>query len=84
MLFKNDQDLLRSFDTDANYLFQTHNDKYNLGKTSFKCGRRNNALKFWTLWKSIGTVGIQKIVEKQLLISNKIKEHLSDKSNTNS
>ena len=73
LLFKNDQDLLRSFDTDANYLFQTHNDKYNLGKTSLECGRRNNALKFWTLWKSIGSIGIQNIVEKQLLISNKMR-----------
>ena len=80
LLFKNDQDLLRSFDTDANYLFQTHNDKYNLGKTSLECGRRNNALKFWTLWKSVGSIGIQNIVEKQLLISNKIKEYLSQKS----
>ena len=30
---------------------------------SFECGRRNNALKFWTLWKYNGTDGISKMVD---------------------
>lgn len=41
--------LKHSFACDANYLYQTDGDDYNLGKTSIQCGRRNDALKFWTL-----------------------------------
>ena len=54
-----------SFSNDAEYLYQTDGDDFNLGKTSFQCGRRNDALKFWTLWKSIGTNGLEKIVDQQ-------------------
>lgn len=54
-----------SFSNDADYLYQTDGDDFNLGKTSFQCGRRNDALKFWTLWKSVGTSGLEKIVDHQ-------------------
>ncbi len=54
-----------SFSNDATYLYQTDGDDFNLGKTSFQCGRRNDALKFWTLWKSTGTDGLKTIVNKQ-------------------
>jgi len=52
-----------SFSNDASYLYQTDDDGFNLGKTSLQCGRRNDALKFWTLWKSIGTKGLENIVD---------------------
>ena len=58
LLVKEGGNLLNSFSNKANYIYQTDNDEYNLGQTSFECGRRNNALKFWTLWKSLGTKGI--------------------------
>ena len=54
-----------SFSNEADYLYQTDGDDFNLGKTSFQCGRRNDALKFWTLWKSVGTNGLQQIVDQQ-------------------
>lgn len=57
--------LYESFANDADYLYQTDGDDYNLGKTSLQCGRRNDALKFWTLWKSVGTVGLADIVDRQ-------------------
>ena len=41
--------LEKSFSNKASYLYQTHDNNYNLGQTSFECGRRNNALKFWVL-----------------------------------
>jgi sulfinoalanine decarboxylase len=41
-----------SFSNDASYLYQTDGDDYNLGKTSIQCGRRNDALKLWTLINS--------------------------------
>ncbi|MFT7591180.1 MAG: sulfinoalanine decarboxylase [bacterium] len=65
LLVREKQYLAHSFGNEAEYLYQTDDDDYNLGKTSFQCGRRNDALKFWTLWKSIGSSGLQQIVDKQ-------------------
>ena len=65
-----------SFSNDADYLYQTDGDDFNLGKTSFQCGRRNDALKFWTLWKSIGTKGLEKIVDQQFDLANVALEYI--------
>lgn len=65
ILVKDKKHLHDSFSNDADYLYQTDGDDFNLGKTSFQCGRRNDALKFWTLWKSVGTSGLNKIVDQQ-------------------
>lgn len=62
--------LNNSFSNDAAYLYQTDGDDYNLGKTSIQCGRRNDALKLWTLWKSIGTSGLEQIVDKQFELAD--------------
>jgi sulfinoalanine decarboxylase len=71
ILLVNDKKHLHdSFSNDADYLYQTDGDDFNLGKTSFQCGRRNDALKFWTLWKSLGTIGLKKIVEQQFDLAN--------------
>jgi glutamate/tyrosine decarboxylase-like PLP-dependent enzyme len=59
-----------SFSNDASYLYQTDGDDYNLGKTSIQCGRRNDALKLWTLWKSVGTQGLEKIVDHQFYLAD--------------
>lgn len=59
-----------SFSNEADYLYQTDGDDFNLGKTSFQCGRRNDALKFWTLWKSVGTNGLEQIVDRQFELAN--------------
>ncbi|MCK5895616.1 MAG: aminotransferase class V-fold PLP-dependent enzyme [Cocleimonas sp.] len=70
MVFARDkQHLYQSFSNDADYLYQGHNDDYNLGKMSMQCGRRNDALKFWTLWKSVGTKGLEEIVDYQYELS---------------
>jgi len=61
--------LYDSFSNDAAYLYQTDGDDFNLGKTSIQCGRRNDALKLWTLWKSVGTTGLEKIVDQQFYLS---------------
>jgi sulfinoalanine decarboxylase/sulfinoalanine decarboxylase/aspartate 1-decarboxylase len=71
ILLVNDKKHLHdSFSNDADYLYQTDGDDFNLGKTSFQCGRRNDALKFWTLWKSIGTNGLQNIVDQQFSLAD--------------
>ena len=71
IVVKNKSDIFNSFNNKADYLYQTEEDgEYNLGQTSFECGRRNNALKFWTLWKSIGKNGIAKMIEKNYYLAN--------------
>ncbi len=65
ILVNDKKQLHESFSNDADYLYQTDGDDFNLGKTSFQCGRRNDALKFWTLWKSVGKNGLEHIVDKQ-------------------
>lgn len=69
-----------SFSNDAEYLYQTDGDDFNLGKTSFQCGRRNDALKFWTLWKSVGTEGIEKIVDQQFDLAKASLEYIRSNS----
>jgi glutamate/tyrosine decarboxylase-like PLP-dependent enzyme len=65
-----------SFHSEADYLYQTDSDEFNLGKTSFQCGRRNDALKFWTLWKSVGTKGLEKIVDQQFYLADVAREYV--------
>ncbi len=68
--------LYQSFSNDADYLYQGDDDDLNLGKMSLQCGRRNDALKFWTLWKSIGTKGLEQIVDHQFELANKAHDYV--------
>lgn len=65
IVVKDKQNLHNSFSNDASYLYQTDHDGFNPGKTSLQCGRRNDALKLWVLWKSVGTKGLANIVDQQ-------------------
>ncbi len=78
ILVKDKKHLHNSFSNDADYLYQTDGDDFNLGKTSFQCGRRNDALKFWTLWKSIGTNGIEKIVDQQFYLADIARNYVAN------
>ncbi|MEO1627450.1 MAG: aminotransferase class V-fold PLP-dependent enzyme [Bacteroidota bacterium] len=71
--------LYNSFSNDASYLYQTDHDEFNLGKTSLQCGRRNDALKFWTLWKSVGSEGLEKIVDHQFALADTAREYVRSK-----
>mgnify|MGYP001166857593 FL=1 len=75
--------LYNSFSNEASYLYQTHDNDYNLGQTSFECGRRNNALKFWTLWKSIGTKGLEKIVNHEFDLAKYAYDYVSSNTDYN-
>lgn len=68
--------LYNSLSTDAGYLYQTDGDDFNLGKTSLQCGRRNDALKFWTLWKAMGTRGLEKLVDHQFYLADVAREYI--------
>ena len=76
LLVNNKKHLLDSFNNDADYLYQTNSDDYNLGKVSFQCGRRNDALKFWSLWKAVGTNGLAKIVDYLFETANIAREYV--------
>ncbi|MDG1297084.1 MAG: pyridoxal-dependent decarboxylase, partial [Saprospiraceae bacterium] len=69
-----------SFSNDASYLYQTDHDEFNLGKTSLQCGRRNDALKFWTLWKSVGTEGLERIVDIQFELADVARDYIRSNS----
>jgi sulfinoalanine decarboxylase/sulfinoalanine decarboxylase/aspartate 1-decarboxylase len=77
---KNKQHLHDSFSNDASYLYQTDHDEFNLGKTSLQCGRRNDALKFWTLWKSVGTKGLERIVDHQFDLADVARDYINSNS----
>jgi sulfinoalanine decarboxylase len=76
LVVKDNRDLYNSFNNDATYLYQTDDENYNLGQTSFECGRRNNALKLWSLWKAIGTDGISNIVEHEFELANTARNYV--------
>jgi len=70
LLVKDKKHLNDSFAKDATYLYQTDEDDFNLGKTSLQCGRRNDGLKLWTLWKSVGSEGLRDIVDNQFHLAD--------------
>ncbi len=80
ILVKEKKQLHDSFSNEADYLYQTDGDDFNLGKTSFQCGRRNDALKFWTLWKSVGTSGLKQIVNQQFELADVAREYVKSHS----
>ena len=79
-IVKNKQDLYNSFNQKAGYLYQTEDNDYNLGQMSFECGRRNNALKFWTLWKYNGTDGISKMVDHNYSLADFARNYITNNS----
>ena len=77
MVIVNDKKhLYDSFSNEANYLYQTDGDDLNLGKISLQCGRRNDAFKFWTLWKSVGTSGLEKIVDNHFDLAQASRDYI--------
>jgi glutamate/tyrosine decarboxylase-like PLP-dependent enzyme len=73
---QNKAHLHQSFSNDAEYLYQTNDDDFNLGKTSLQCGRRNDALKLWTLWKSVGHRGLEEIVNHQFYLADVARDYI--------
>lgn len=57
--------LLESNDvTGADYLFHDNSLDMDRGKLSWQCGRRPEALSFWSIWKSLGTEGLGEFVDR--------------------
>lgn len=75
-LTKHKDAMHESFSIEADYLYQTDHDEFDLGKTSLQCGRRNDALKFWAVWKSIGTKGIRRMVEHHFHLADVARDYV--------
>ena len=73
---KHKEALYKSFSNDAEYLYQTDGDDFNLGKTSIQCGRRNDALKLWTLWKGVGNKGLEEMVNQQFYLADVARNYI--------
>ncbi|MBT8188786.1 MAG: aminotransferase class V-fold PLP-dependent enzyme [Bacteroidia bacterium] len=73
--------LYHSFDSSADYLYQGDEDDWNPGKISFQCGRRNDALKLWTLWKAIGTEGIERMVNNECELARIARNYIRNNEN---
>lgn len=73
---KHKEALYKSFSNDAEYLYQTDGDDFNLGKTSIQCGRRNDALKLWTLWKGVGNKGLEEMVNQQFFLADVARNYI--------
>ena len=76
LLVREKEMLYNSFSNDASYLYQTDRDEFNLGKTSLQCGRRNDALKLWSLWKRVGTKGLEQIVDHQFKLADIARDYV--------
>ena len=76
IMVKDKKYLNNSFSNDADYLYQTGDDDYNLGKISLQCGRRNDALKLWTLWKFAGTNGLAEMIENQFRLADTARKYI--------
>lgn len=72
--------LYHSFANEASYLYQTDHDEYNPGKISLQCGRRNDGLKLWALWKSIGTDGLEEMVDHQFDLAVTARNYIKSNS----
>ena len=81
IVVKEKKRLYDTFANKASYLYQTENDEYNPGKISMQCGRRNDTLKLWTLWKSVGTNGLEHIVDHQFDLAQKARDYVADNPN---
>ncbi len=76
IVVKHQKHLYNSFANQADYLYQTNGDDLNPGQISLQCGRRNDAFKFWTLWKSVGTNGLEKIVANHFKMADIAREYI--------
>ncbi len=74
---KDKRNLQMSFSNEAEYLYQTDANDFDLGKTSIQCGRRNDALKLWTLWKSVGNKGIEEMVDNQFYLADVARDYVT-------
>ena len=67
-----------SYSKSAHYLFHELGEEYDLGRKSLQCGRRVDALKLWIEWKSCGTSGWRKRVDKYVELATELEQLVNE------
>lgn len=68
----------------SEYLFHPYeNADYDLGPGSLQCGRKNDALKLWLVWKSLGHKGLQELVDNQIYKAELFRELVESRNELN-
>lgn len=81
MIFVKDKKYLYdSFNSQADYLYQGDINDTNPGMISLQCARTNDSLKLWTLWKSVGTKGLENIVNKNFELAEVARSYIRNNS----
>lgn len=62
----------------AEYLFQEDDDELNPGQRNLHCGRHNDALKLWALWRHLGDEGWERRIERQYALAAHAKRYIED------
>ena len=65
---------------EAHYLFHPDSSDVDLGRISLQCGRRNDALKLWFAWKTIGDEGWARRVEGFMDLSSRLEQIIESDS----
>lgn len=62
------------------YLFHgTNHEAEDLGEKSLQCGRRNDALKVWLMWKALGDSGVEERVNDLKKLSDQTRQMIESK-----
>ncbi|MFZ4405365.1 MAG: aminotransferase class V-fold PLP-dependent enzyme [Pseudobdellovibrionaceae bacterium] len=64
------------------YLFH-ETENFDRGRLSWQCGRRADAVSFWTLWKSLGTEGLTQFIDDTLDLRDKLTVWIKDQPRLN-
>jgi glutamate/tyrosine decarboxylase-like PLP-dependent enzyme len=75
-LFTKEKGLLQETLTSGNdsYLFHDQDQSIDQGPKSLQCGRRNDILKLWLTWQSIGKIGLEERVDKLFTLAQNFSE----------
>ena len=63
----------------GDYIFHSKNE-IDRGKMSWQCGRKADAMSFWSIWKSLGTEGLGQFVDRLINVRNQTVEWVNTES----
>ena len=65
----------------GDYIFhESEIAEWDLGPSSLQCGRRNDALKVWLTWRSLGDIGVMDQIDSLFTMAIKAKEMILESS----
>ncbi len=63
----------------CDYLFHQNANGIDKGQMTWQCGRKGEFLSFWSIWKSVGTIGLGDFVDRLYKIRNEVLEYIKEK-----